>query len=60
MSTHEELEREVAVTRQELSATVDQLVRKVDVRRVLQDYRVPIALIAVSLLLTFVGRSGRR
>lgn len=59
MSTHEDLEREVEATRQELGETVDELVHKVDVTSVLRDYGVPIALMALGLVLMFAGRSGR-
>jgi hypothetical protein len=58
MSTHRELEREVELTRQQLSDTVDELVHKMDIRertrpliQNLRYYRVPIALFALSLIM---------
>ncbi|ONI86400.1 hypothetical protein ALI144C_10760 [Actinosynnema sp. ALI-1.44] len=63
MSTHQDLQREVEQTRRELSATVDELVHRMDVRQrarpviqAVKDYRLPIALFALSLALTLWGR----
>nr|WP_042196303.1 DUF3618 domain-containing protein [Kibdelosporangium sp. MJ126-NF4] len=63
MSTHQELQHEVELTRQQLSETVDELVHKLDLRQrarpVLQTvmyYRVPIALFALSLAVTLLQR----
>lgn len=67
MSSEEEkaqLQREVEITRQQLSDTVDQIVRTMDRQvnpwvRTLREYRVPIALFALSLVLAIVERSRK-
>ncbi|ALG11340.1 DUF3618 domain-containing protein [Kibdelosporangium phytohabitans] len=63
MSTHQDLQHEVEKTRRELSETVDELVNRMDISQrvrplvqAVKDYRLPIALFALSLALTLWGR----